>query len=558
MTVSAAKLEANRRNSLKSTGPRTPAGKEISSLNAVKHGARAETLVLRGEDPRALEERREAWRACLSPGDDVEERLVDDAVAYTWQQDRARRAQVARLNADLINAGVDQDQTDALEVDDLGRRLFKDRQGPLTFYPTHSERSYGFRAASTSYAAKGDDPDRPAELLLRLQSTLAGCEWLLGEWAGLKAILDRGQSWLSSDKLKAVRLLGKQPFDALDDRDVAMVFLASLVLKADKGKWYWEISMELNQEDTMEFRNKAAVRELDSIKPQDPAKAREALAEMIERATQRLALKADAHRERARLLAALAPDIMAFDESPGGERLRRYELTSGRGLARSLDELRKHRRSTVVPGQFSVVSHETETSAEPIAPNEATDCRLPAANSTAQHSNDEAQETIAGDSELLDEPIAPNEATDGRIGADVAATQPTTDDGKLTIGGKTGMLAEPNAPNEPTEGRTDVVECVLSGEWLNRGREERRLAREASTRQLNRQSGPRPQVATAARAPRRGSPKKGNGKAGNQAKCPTAVTRRQEKETEAREMKELAGYVKILRELGGLAGPTRH
>ncbi len=350
---------------MKSIGPRTSAGKDRSRLNAVKHGARAETLVLRGEDPQALEALREAWRACLLPGDDVEARLVDDAVMSTWQQDRARRAQVARLNADIINAGVAQAQADALEVDDLGRRLFNDRLGPLTFYPTADDRFDDFRSPSTSYADKSDDPDRPAELLLRLQSTLAGCEWLIGQWAGLTAILDMGQPWLSSDKLKAVRLLGKQPFDALDHRDVAMMFLASWVLKPDKT-WDWEIATELNKEDTREFRNKAAIRELDSIKPQDPATARAMLAEMIERVTQRLALQADAHRERARLLAALAPDILAFDESVGGERLRRYELMSGRALARSLDELRKHRRSPVVPGQLSVVGGEFEPSAEPI------------------------------------------------------------------------------------------------------------------------------------------------------------------------------------------------
>ena len=157
-----------------------------------------------------------------------------------------------------------------LEVDDLGRRLFNDRLGPLPFYPTSRDRFDDFRSLSTSYPDKGDDPDRPAELLVRLQSTLAGCEWLLREWAGLKAILDLGQPWLSSDKLKAIRLLGKQPFDALDNRDVAMVFLASWVLKPDKT-WDWEISTELNKEDTREFRNKAAIRELDAIKPQDPA-----------------------------------------------------------------------------------------------------------------------------------------------------------------------------------------------------------------------------------------------------------------------------------------------
>ena len=85
----------------------------------------------------------------------------------------------------------------------------------------------------------------------------------------------QGQPWLSSDKLKAVRLLGKQPFDAIDERDVAMVFLASFVLKPDKDAWYWEIATELTDKDIKRFRNSAAVRELDSLKPRMPPKARE-------------------------------------------------------------------------------------------------------------------------------------------------------------------------------------------------------------------------------------------------------------------------------------------
>ena len=82
---------------------------------------------MRDEDPQVLEDRRAAWRACLLPGDDVEQRLVDDAVVYTWQQDRARRAQAGRINANIANYGVDQGQTNEKEVEDLGRRLFKDR-----------------------------------------------------------------------------------------------------------------------------------------------------------------------------------------------------------------------------------------------------------------------------------------------------------------------------------------------------------------------------------------------------------------------------------------------
>ena len=42
--ASAAQIEANRRNSMKSTGPRTEAGKMRVRLNPYKHGARARTL----------------------------------------------------------------------------------------------------------------------------------------------------------------------------------------------------------------------------------------------------------------------------------------------------------------------------------------------------------------------------------------------------------------------------------------------------------------------------------------------------------------------------------
>src|SRR5271167_4924980 len=43
-------MEANRRNALKSTGPRTPEGKAAVSMNALKHGFRARTIVLPSEN----------------------------------------------------------------------------------------------------------------------------------------------------------------------------------------------------------------------------------------------------------------------------------------------------------------------------------------------------------------------------------------------------------------------------------------------------------------------------------------------------------------------------
>ena len=43
-------IEANRRNSLKSTGPKTGPGKELSRCNAVRHGLTAETVISALED----------------------------------------------------------------------------------------------------------------------------------------------------------------------------------------------------------------------------------------------------------------------------------------------------------------------------------------------------------------------------------------------------------------------------------------------------------------------------------------------------------------------------
>ena len=93
---SSKRAEANRRNAQKSTGPRTAAGKERARFNAVKHGMRARTHILPGEDPVALQARMDAWTNDLKPADEVERFLVHRAVQLSWQLERADRALAAR------------------------------------------------------------------------------------------------------------------------------------------------------------------------------------------------------------------------------------------------------------------------------------------------------------------------------------------------------------------------------------------------------------------------------------------------------------------------------
>jgi hypothetical protein len=47
-TMSPAQITANRLNARKSTGPKTPAGRAVSRLNALKHGILSKEVLVRG------------------------------------------------------------------------------------------------------------------------------------------------------------------------------------------------------------------------------------------------------------------------------------------------------------------------------------------------------------------------------------------------------------------------------------------------------------------------------------------------------------------------------
>ncbi len=84
-------LKANRRNALKSTGPRTAEGKAIVARNAMTHGLRAEHVLIEGESEEEFEQFREAMVAYYEPVGVLEESLVCKIVVGFWRSWRARR-----------------------------------------------------------------------------------------------------------------------------------------------------------------------------------------------------------------------------------------------------------------------------------------------------------------------------------------------------------------------------------------------------------------------------------------------------------------------------------
>ncbi len=70
-------IEANRRNSRISTGPKTRTGKTKTKMNAMKHGLLATDLVVRGEDPVEFAGVLENLVDELKPQGPLEEQLVE-------------------------------------------------------------------------------------------------------------------------------------------------------------------------------------------------------------------------------------------------------------------------------------------------------------------------------------------------------------------------------------------------------------------------------------------------------------------------------------------------
>ncbi len=87
------KAQANRRNALKSTGPKTPEGKVAVRLNAMKHGLLSTEILLPGEDEAALKELSEHLRAQLQPVGELERLLVDRIISSTWRLRRLGRVE---------------------------------------------------------------------------------------------------------------------------------------------------------------------------------------------------------------------------------------------------------------------------------------------------------------------------------------------------------------------------------------------------------------------------------------------------------------------------------
>lgn len=102
------KAAANRRNALKSTGPKTTEGKKRASMNALKHGLRSASLAIPHlENPEDWETHRALVVRDLAPVGYLETILSERIAALLW-----RLGRVVRYESEVVSIAVSTEETD--------------------------------------------------------------------------------------------------------------------------------------------------------------------------------------------------------------------------------------------------------------------------------------------------------------------------------------------------------------------------------------------------------------------------------------------------------------
>jgi hypothetical protein len=178
------RIQANRRNALRSTGPKTERGKRTVARNAIKHGFLArEVVIAAGDGEESLEEFnnlvKQFWED-YGPVGVVEESLVQTIATCWWRKARVIRAENGEIRRRLDTLAVDR----ALRISDKANLHLALMEMELSLYSTEN-RADDKVSTRDRWSAMQDD-----------QSNMRGHRSSL---AYLRALLQKAKSEMASD-----------------------------------------------------------------------------------------------------------------------------------------------------------------------------------------------------------------------------------------------------------------------------------------------------------------------------------------------------------------------
>jgi hypothetical protein len=92
----------NRANAQYSTGPKTEAGKQTSSLNALRHGLTGQIVVIPTDDPQAYQAHLESFKKEYDPQGATESNMVQALADASWRLNR-----IAALETDALGLAIE-------------------------------------------------------------------------------------------------------------------------------------------------------------------------------------------------------------------------------------------------------------------------------------------------------------------------------------------------------------------------------------------------------------------------------------------------------------------
>jgi hypothetical protein len=179
-----------------------------------------------------------------------------------------------------------------------------------------------------------------------MESSEQGCRWLRDQWAALLGLLESNQFWESHDRLKAVRLLGRQPVDAIDDLRVTEIFVASHGLHPVGKTEFDDLLSDMGDDQHERYRKTVRGRWPELFRAREASAWKQILVDLAERNIERLDAKLEVHEANVDVIAERTYDRLSFDPTNEGEALRNYELKCTNALFRGMENYRKFKART--------------------------------------------------------------------------------------------------------------------------------------------------------------------------------------------------------------------
>jgi len=187
-------------------GPRSDAGKERSSLNAVKHGLRSERPVLPGEDASAWDAFHAGVVADLRPVGSVETELADRVALQLWRLRRAARyeAQVAAAELESVRHANSDPRANGHRGDPAEQEVAR-AVGPVQEVQGHMRQALAAQVVARRLPSLPADADVPQEEALGLIVMAGGQPYDLPQPLTAGALRQRLASLLNMTTAAALR-----------------------------------------------------------------------------------------------------------------------------------------------------------------------------------------------------------------------------------------------------------------------------------------------------------------------------------------------------------------